>query len=38
MTDLSRTYLQTLIDEGQVLVDGQSRRAAFKITPATNAT
>ncbi len=30
---LSRTYLQTLIDGGHVLVDGVSRRAAFKITP-----
>ncbi len=38
MTDLSRTYLQTLIDEGQVLVDGQSRRAAFKITPGQHVT
>ncbi len=38
MTDLSRTYLQTLIDEGHVLVDGQSRRAAFKITPGQHVT
>lgn len=38
MTDLSRTYLQTLIDEGQVLVDGQPRRAAFKITPGQHVT
>jgi 23S rRNA pseudouridine1911/1915/1917 synthase len=33
LTDLSRTYLQTLIDEGLVLVDGVPRRAAFKVTP-----
>jgi len=38
LPDLSRTYLQTLIDEGQVLVDGQSRRAAFKITPGQHVT
>ncbi len=38
LADLSRTYLQTLIDEGQVLVDGQSRRAAFKITPGQHVT
>lgn len=33
LTNLSRTYLQQLIDDGHVLVDGISRRAAFKITP-----
>ncbi len=33
LTDLSRTYLQTLIDEGLVQVDGVPRRAAFKVTP-----
>lgn len=33
MPDLSRTYLQQLIAEGRLLVDGQSRRAAFKMTP-----
>lgn len=33
LPDLSRTYLQHLIDEGMLLVDGQSRRAAFKVTP-----
>jgi 23S rRNA pseudouridine1911/1915/1917 synthase len=33
MPDLSRTYLQTLVDDGMVLVDGQKRRAAFKMTP-----
>ncbi len=38
LTDLSRTYLQTLIDDGQVLVDGISRRAAFKITPGQHVT
>jgi 23S rRNA pseudouridine1911/1915/1917 synthase len=38
LTDLSRTYLQVLIDDGQVLVDGQSRRAAFKITPGQHVT
>ena len=31
--DLSRTYLQTLVDDGLVLVDGVPRRAAFKMTP-----
>ena len=31
--DLSRSYLQHLIDEDRVHVDGQSRRAAFKLTP-----
>ena len=31
--DLSRSYLQQLIDEGQVRVDGQTRRSAFKLTP-----
>ena len=31
--DLSRSYLQQLIDEGKVLVDGQTRRSAFKLTP-----
>jgi 23S rRNA pseudouridine1911/1915/1917 synthase len=38
LTDLSRTYLQTLIDEGQVLVDGIARRAAFKMTPGQHVT
>lgn len=33
LPDLSRTYLQQLITEGRLLVDGQSRRAAFKMTP-----
>ena len=31
--DLSRSYLQQLIDEQRVRVDGQTRRAAFKLTP-----
>ena len=31
--DLSRTYLQSLVEEGFVLVDGVPRRAAFKMTP-----
>lgn len=31
--DLSRTYLQTLVENGLVLVDGVPRRAAFKMTP-----
>lgn len=31
--DLSRTYLQVLIDQGLVRVDQQVRRAAFKMTP-----
>ena len=30
---LSRSYVQTLIDQQQVFVDGQPRRAAFKMTP-----
>lgn len=33
LPDLSRTYLQQLITDGHLLVDGQSRRAAFKMTP-----
>lgn len=33
LSDLSRTYLQQLITEGRLLVDGQVRRAAFKMTP-----
>ena len=33
LPDLSRTYLQSLIDDDLVLVDGQKRRAAFKMTP-----
>jgi len=33
LPDLSRTYLQHLIDEGLLLVDGQRRRSAFKVTP-----
>jgi 23S rRNA pseudouridine1911/1915/1917 synthase len=33
LPDLSRTYLQQLIAEGRLLVDGQVRRAAFKMTP-----
>jgi 23S rRNA pseudouridine1911/1915/1917 synthase len=31
--DLSRSYVQQLIDEGNVLVDGQPRRSSFKVTP-----
>ena len=30
--DLSRTYIQHLIEDGSILVDGQARRAAFKMT------
>lgn len=33
LPDLSRTYLQSLIDEGLIQVDGVQRRAAFKMTP-----
>ena len=33
LPDLSRTYLQQLIDDGLLLVDGQTRRPAFKVTP-----
>lgn len=38
ISELSRTYLQALIDEGNVRVDGQVRRAAFKITPGQRVT
>lgn len=38
LSDLSRTYLQEMIGDGHVLVDGQSRRAAFKITPGQHVT
>ncbi len=31
--DLSRSYIQQLIDDGRIRVDGQERRAAFKLTP-----
>ena len=31
--DLSRTYLQLLIDQGLITVDEQVRRPAFKMTP-----
>lgn len=31
--DLSRSYLQQLIDDGHVLVDGRQRRTSFKMTP-----
>jgi 23S rRNA pseudouridine1911/1915/1917 synthase len=31
--DLSRSYIQQLIDGEKILVDGQPRRAAFKLTP-----
>lgn len=33
LPDLSRTYLQSLIDGGLVQVDAVQRRAAFKVTP-----
>lgn len=33
LPDLSRTYLQSLIDDEMLLVDGRKRRAAFKMTP-----
>lgn len=33
LTDLSRGYLQRLIEQGAVLVDGQERRPSFKVTP-----
>lgn len=32
MPDLSRTYLQSLIDEGAIRVDGFQRRPSFKMT------
>ena len=31
--DLSRSYLQDLIEAGAVRVDGQARRPSFKVTP-----
>ena len=33
MPDLSRSYVQELIDAGLVLVDGFTRKAKFKMTP-----
>ena len=33
LPDLSRTYLQQLITEGALLVDGFVRRPSFKVTP-----
>ena len=33
MPDLSRAYVQQLIEAGDILVDGMARRAAFKMTP-----
>ncbi len=33
LQDLSRSYVQQLIDVGRVRVDGEPRRAAFKMTP-----
>lgn len=33
LPDLSRTYLQQLITDGALLVDGISRRPSFKVTP-----
>lgn len=32
LPDLSRTYLQSLIEQGLVVVDGQVRRSSFKMT------
>ena len=33
LPELSRAYVQQLIERGEILVDGQVRRAAFKMTP-----
>ncbi len=33
LSHLSRAYVQQLIDDGQVRVDGQVRRRTFKVTP-----
>jgi len=33
MPDLSRTYIQTLIEQGMIVVDGIKRRTSFKVTP-----
>ena len=38
LQDLSRAYVQELIDDGAVLVDGQHRRASFKLTPGETVT
>ena len=38
LPDLSRTYLQELIEGGHALVDGQVRRTSFKITPGQRVT
>jgi 23S rRNA pseudouridine1911/1915/1917 synthase len=32
LPDLSRTYLQSLIESGNILVDGRARRRSFKVT------
>lgn len=33
LPEMSRTFIQALIDQDLLLVDGQKRRAAFKMTP-----
>lgn len=33
LPDLSRSYIQRLIEDGHVLVDGHARRQTFKVTP-----
>jgi 23S rRNA pseudouridine1911/1915/1917 synthase len=33
LPELSRSYIQQLITDGAVLVDGQVRRSSFKVTP-----
>lgn len=38
LPDLSRTYIQDLIDQGQILVDGFHRKPKFKMTPGETVT
>lgn len=38
LRDLSRAYVQGLIDDGAVLVDGESRRASYKLSPGETVT
>lgn len=33
LTDISRSYIQQLIEAGEILVDGRPRRVSFKMTP-----
>jgi 23S rRNA pseudouridine1911/1915/1917 synthase len=33
MEDISRSYVQELIESGRILVDGQTRKSKFRMTP-----